>query len=49
MEKELSREEAWELLTEYTKTPALRKHALAVEATMRHFARLTVISEPSMP
>lgn len=40
MEKSLSREEAWELLTEYTKTPALRKHALAVEATMRHFARL---------
>lgn len=25
MEKELSREEAWELLTEYTKTPALRE------------------------
>ena len=40
MEKKISREEAWELLTEYTKTPALRKHALAVEATMRHFARL---------
>lgn len=40
MEKKLSREEAWELLTEYTKTPALRKHALAVEAAMRHFARL---------
>lgn len=40
MEKKLSREEAWELLTEYTKNPALRKHALAVEAVMRHFARL---------
>ena len=40
MEKKLSREEAWELLTEYTKTPALRKHALAVEAVMCHFARL---------
>ena len=40
MEKRLSREEAWALLTEYTHTPALRKHALAVEATMRHFARL---------
>lgn len=40
MEKRLSREEAWELLTEYTKTPALRKHALAVEAVMCHFARL---------
>lgn len=40
MEHTLKREEAWELLTEYTKTPALRKHALAVEAVMRHFARL---------
>ncbi|WP_195421522.1 HDIG domain-containing metalloprotein [Faecalicatena contorta] len=40
MEKKMSREEAWELLTEYTKTPALRKHALAVEAVMAHFARL---------
>jgi len=39
MEK-LSREDAWELLCEYTKTPALRKHALAVEAAMAHFARL---------
>lgn len=38
--KKLSRDEAWELLTEYTKTPALRKHALAVEAVMAHFARL---------
>lgn len=40
MEKKMSREEAWEFLTEYTKTPALRKHALAVEAVMAHFARL---------
>lgn len=40
MEKKLSRKDAWELLTEYTKTPALRKHALAVEAVMAHFARL---------
>lgn len=39
MENKLSRQEAWELLTEYTKTPALRKHALAVEATMRAFAK----------
>lgn len=41
MEKKLSREEAWNLLTEYTKTPALRKHALAVEAAMRRFAALS--------
>lgn len=40
MGKKLSREEAWELLSEYTKTPALRKHALAVEAVMCHFAQL---------
>lgn len=40
MEKKLTREDAWELLTEYTKTPALRKHALAVEAVMTHFAHL---------
>ena len=40
MEKKLAREEAWELLTAYTKTPALLKHALAVEAVMTHFARL---------
>lgn len=34
-----TREQAWELLCEYTKTDALRKHALAVEAVMRHFAK----------
>ena len=30
-----SRDEAWELLCEYTKGDSLRKHALAVEAAMR--------------
>lgn len=40
MYKKLSRDEAWELLTEYTLTPSLRKHALAVEAVMAHFAKL---------
>lgn len=40
MEKKLSREEAWNLLTEFTKTPALQKHALAVEAVMVHFAHM---------
>lgn len=34
-----TRQEAWGLLCEYTKTDALRKHALAVEAVMRHFAK----------
>ena len=40
MEKKLSREEAWELLTESTKAPALQTHALAVEAAMSHFGHL---------
>jgi putative nucleotidyltransferase with HDIG domain len=34
-----TREQAWELLTEYNKSEALRKHALAVEGVMRYFAR----------
>ena len=34
-----SRTEAFELLKEYNKTPGLIKHALAVEASMRRFAR----------
>ena len=38
-EKELHREEAWQLLTEYTKSESLIKHALAVEAIMRAYAR----------
>jgi putative nucleotidyltransferase with HDIG domain len=35
----LSRPEAWELLTEYTKSDSLLKHALAVEAAVRGYAR----------
>lgn len=35
----MTREEAWALLCEHTKSESLRKHALAVETTMRHFAR----------
>lgn len=34
-----TREEAWTLLCEYTDTPSLRTHGLAVEAAMRYFAR----------
>ena len=34
-----SREAAWELLTEYTASENLRKHALAVEAAVRGYAR----------
>lgn len=35
-----TREEAWQLLCQYTEKEGLRKHALAVEASMRHYARL---------
>ena len=34
-----TREEAWEILNEYTKNPNLIKHALAVEAGMKAYAR----------
>lgn len=36
----MNREQAWELLKEYTKNPALIRHALCVEAAMKHYARL---------
>jgi putative nucleotidyltransferase with HDIG domain len=36
---DLSREAAWDLLCEYTKSESLRKHALAVEAAVRGYAR----------
>ncbi|ABR49242.1 metal dependent phosphohydrolase [Alkaliphilus metalliredigens QYMF] len=35
----MTREDAYELLTKYNKNEALITHALAVEATMRYFAR----------
>lgn len=35
----MKRDEAWQILCEYTKTEPLRKHALAVEAAMRAYAR----------
>jgi putative nucleotidyltransferase with HDIG domain len=34
-----TRERAWETLAEYTKSEALRRHALAVEASVRAYAR----------
>ena len=36
---ELTRENAWNVLTEHTKGESLRKHALAVEAAVRGYAR----------
>jgi len=36
----LSRDAAWQLLTEWTQGEGLRKHALAVEAAVRGYARL---------
>ena len=34
----MTRDEAWNLLNEFTKSESLIKHALAVEAAMRHYA-----------
>jgi putative nucleotidyltransferase with HDIG domain len=34
-----TRQATWELLCRYTQSDSLRKHALAVEAAMRHYAR----------
>jgi len=36
---EPTREQAWETLTRYTQSEALRRHALAVEASVRAYAR----------
>jgi putative nucleotidyltransferase with HDIG domain len=35
----MNRDQAWQLLNEFTKNESLIKHALAVEAAMRHYAR----------
>jgi putative nucleotidyltransferase with HDIG domain len=35
----LNRDAAWQLLTEYTKSESLLKHAMAVEAAVRGYAR----------
>jgi predicted hydrolase (HD superfamily) len=40
-----SRADAWQLLTEWTASESLRKHALAVEAAVRGYARATGASE----
>jgi predicted hydrolase (HD superfamily) len=41
-----SRPAAWAVLTEFTKSQPLRRHALAVEATMRHLARSSGATDP---
>jgi predicted hydrolase (HD superfamily) len=41
----LNRDEAWALLTEWTHGDSLRKHALAVEAAVRGYARLSGADE----
>jgi predicted hydrolase (HD superfamily) len=45
MSDPLSRDAAWALLTEWTKSDSLRKHALAVEAAVRGYARKFGASE----
>ena len=42
-----SREAAWALLCEYTPSQALRRHALAVEASMRALARHAGVTDPN--
>src|SRR6204780_4817963 len=41
----MGREAAWTLLCEYTQNESLRKHALAVEACVRAYARKTAADE----
>ncbi|MCY3834876.1 MAG: HDIG domain-containing protein [Anaerolineaceae bacterium] len=35
----MNREQAWQIVTEYTESPTLRRHMLSVEAAMRHYAK----------
>src|SRR5512138_2021763 len=42
-----TRADAWALLCEFTKTQALRRHALGVEASMRALARRAGVADPA--
>ena len=42
-----TRAAAWSLLAEFTKSQPLRRHGLAVEATMRELARSRGVSDPA--
>lgn len=42
-----ARSDAWRLLTEFTESQPLRRHALAVEASMRHLARSRGVADPA--
>jgi putative nucleotidyltransferase with HDIG domain len=39
MSEPLTREQAWDLFREWTESPSLRRHVLAVETCMREYAR----------
>jgi len=43
-----NREDAWKLLCEYTQGESLRKHALAVEACVRAYAKKNGLDEPTV-
>jgi len=47
MSEAKTRQAAWELLTEFTQSESLRKHALAVEACMRAYAKKYENGSPS--
>ena len=49
MNEIITREAAWQLLTEFTQSESLRKHALAVEACMRACSRKFGSGSPDVP